>query len=319
MKRYPYIICLFFSLVLVLGFKGIKPFFDSETETESFMEAGEEPGWTEAALPEKESGTEEEPVSSPDTVREDGAASEAAEGLDTDEGEDAEVLPEETSAEDGSKEETLEDGGEETPVNPENQVSPGPELFADALFIGDSRTVGLMEYGNLGDALVFANTGMNVFEVGKAQIKTSAGKKQTLDEVLSEQQFGKIYIMLGLNELGYPPQSIVKKYRSVLEEIKEKQPSALIFLQANLHVSAKRSSSSDVYNNDKINQLNREIEAMADNSRTFYLDINPMFDDGAGNLDASYTADDAHVLGKYYDDWTGWLMEQTAAVLNGFF
>ncbi len=315
MKRYPYIICLFCSLVLVLGFKGIKPFFHNEAGTETFLETEETSGQAEAALPKEEESAALE-AGGGTAANDEGSTDEEMAG----ESESAEGMPEETPAgEEGSMEETLEDEEAKTAVSPENQVSPGPELFADALFIGDSRTVGLMEYGNLGDALVFANTGMNVFEVGKAQVKTSAGKKQTLDEVLSEQQFGKIYIMLGLNELGYPPQSIVKKYRSVLEEIKEKQPSALIFLQANLHVSAKRSASSDIYNNGKIDQLNHEIEAMTDNSRVFYLDINPMFDDGAGNLDASYTADDAHVLGKYYDDWTGWLMEQTAAVLNGFF
>ena len=211
MKRYPYIICLFCSLVLVLGFKGIKPFFHNEAGTEAFLETEETSGQAEAALPKEEESAALE-AGGGTAANDEGSTDEEMAG----ESESAEGMPEETPAGEEGK----------TAVSPENQVSPGPELFADALFIGDSRTVGLMEYGNLGDALVFANTGMNVFEVGKAQVKTSAGKKQTLDEVLSEQQFGKIYIMLGLNELGYPPQSIVKKYRSVLEEIKEKQPSA---------------------------------------------------------------------------------------------
>ena len=91
-------------------------------------------------------------------------------------------------------------------------VEASRELFGDALFIGDSRTVGLMEYGDLGEAEVFANTGLTVFEALKASIKTSTGKKQTLEEVLQSRTFGKIYIMLGLNELGYPYDSIVKQY-----------------------------------------------------------------------------------------------------------
>lgn len=195
-------------------------------------------------------------------------------------------------------------------------VEASRELFGDALFIGDSRTVGLMEYGDLGEAEVFANTGLTVFEAPKASIKTSTGKKQTLEEVLQSRTFGKIYIMLGLNELGYPYDSIVKQYGKLVEEIHNAQPSAKIFLEANLHVSEKKSSSSDIYNNDRINQLNEAIKNIADESGMYYLDINPMFDDQSGNLDKQYTSDDSHVLGKYYDGWTAWIMEETAEILN---
>ena len=35
--------------------------------------------------------------------------------------------------------------------------------FADTLFVGDSRTIGLMEYGNIEQATFFADNGMSVF------------------------------------------------------------------------------------------------------------------------------------------------------------
>ena len=172
------------------------------------------------------------------------------------------------------------------------------------MFIGDSRTVGLMEYGDLGEAEVFADTGMSAFKVMDTSVKVKSGGKKTLQEVLQDKQFGKVYIMLGLNELGYPYNSIISKYKEVVELVQQYQPDALIFLEANLHVSAKRSATSDVYNNAKINQLNDGIKQMADSSRIFYLDINSVFDDADGNLDSSYTVDDSHVLGKYYDTWS---------------
>ncbi len=37
--------------------------------------------------------------------------------------------------------------------------------MTDVLFIGDSRTVGLSEYGDLGNADVFADSGMSVFNL----------------------------------------------------------------------------------------------------------------------------------------------------------
>ncbi len=191
------------------------------------------------------------------------------------------------------------------------------EVFHDALFIGDSRTVGLMEYGDLGAATVFADSGMSVFKVWETQVKLPSGEKCRLQQVLEEGSFGKIYIMLGLNELGYPYESIVAKYRALLEEVRRLQPEAEIFLEANLHVSEKRSSSSDIYNNAAIDRLNGEIREMAEEKGAFYLDINVMFDDAGGNLDAQYTVDDAHVLGKYYMDWSGWLAEETVRALEG--
>ena len=82
--------------------------------------------------------------------------------------------------------------------------------FDDALFIGDSRTVGLYEYGNLGNALVLADPGMNVYKVFNRSFKLPSGESKTLEEILTEKQFGKIYVMLGINELGYDFDQTVK-------------------------------------------------------------------------------------------------------------
>ena len=74
--------------------------------------------------------------------------------------------------------------------------------FDDALFIGDSRTVGIAEYGNLKNATYFADVGLNVYV---AQTKAVAVKNVgtvTLPQLLSQKTFGKVYIMLGINELG---------------------------------------------------------------------------------------------------------------------
>lgn len=43
--------------------------------------------------------------------------------------------------------------------------------------------------------------------------------------------------MLGINELGYPPSSVTKKYASIVDWIHQLQPQARIILEANLHVT----------------------------------------------------------------------------------
>ena len=180
--------------------------------------------------------------------------------------------------------------------------------FSDALFIGDSRTVGLSEYADLGDADVFATIGLSSFKLFETQVDMPGYGKETLDEVLSRKNYGKIYLMLGINELGYPHASIEKQYREIVEKIREKQPDAILFLEASLHVSKAKSDSDSLYNNANIDWLNGVVESLCDQKQTYYIDVNEVFDDGAGNLDAQYTSDDAHPLGKYYAQWAEWIL-----------
>ena len=205
---------------------------------------------------------------------------------------------------------------EEEAGEPETEVAPVPVMraeglsyFDDALFIGDSRTVGLREYGNLGNAEVIADSGMNVYKIFEKEFVTVSGEEKTLEAMLEERQFGKIYVMLGINELGYEYDRTVERYAGLLETLEEKQPDAVLFLQANLHITGKKSETSPVYTNENLNRFNAAVERMADGRRRFYLDVNELFDDEEGNLSEDYTADNAHVLGKYYKDWVNWLLE----------
>lgn len=202
---------------------------------------------------------------------------------------------------------TWEDSSEESVAELEQGETDVHKDFSDTLFIGDSRTVGLFEYGDLGQAVVFANSGMSVFNLLDAQVSLSGKDKQKLDQVLSSKSFKTIYLMLGINELGYDNHSIVRRYREVVDWIRAKQPEATLVLEANLHVTEEKSSKSDIYNNQKINALNDAIRSIAEETGCPYIDVNPIFDDENGNLSAAYSSDGAHVLGKYYSVWVDWI------------
>lgn len=193
---------------------------------------------------------------------------------------------------------------EPTPI----PLTTAPEgYFSDALFIGDSRTVGLQEYGSIPEACYFATTGMSVYDIFYEKVAGS-----TFEDLMASRQFGKIYVMLGINELGYDRDQTVAEYEKLIGWIQEKQPEAMVYVEANLHVSASRSNTDRIYNNKNLDAFNARISALADGQRIFYLDVNPLFDDGQGNLSGSYTADDTHVLGKYYRVWTEWIAENAA-------
>lgn len=210
----------------------------------------------------------------------------------------------ETSQKSQSTEEATTEVPEEKPL--EFQTV-GYDYFDDALFIGDSRTVGLMEYGNLEKATFLADSGLSVYGLAWKKISVPGKGKTTFDEVLAEKQYGKIYLMLGMNELGYRFETTKERYRETLEKILAAQEDAVIYLCANMHVTAEQSEKDEIYNNENLNRMNELIASLADGERTFYLDVNELFDDENGNLSEEYTSDALHVLGKYYVEWIDWL------------
>lgn len=206
-----------------------------------------------------------------------------------------------------------------TDINRESEketqnVSTQPIDFSmkNSLFIGDSRTVGLMEYGGIEDADFFCTVGMSVYNIHKKPVSVNNVGKVTLTELLNNKKYDKIYIMLGINEIGYEFNSIVNKYTELIEFIETKQPDAVIFIQANLHVTKSRSDDDKVINNNAINRLNSELSKLADNKNKFYIDANPLFDDENGCLSADKSEDGAHILAKYYKEWGNWIIKQTA-------
>ena len=180
----------------------------------------------------------------------------------------------------------------------------------NALFIGDSRTVGIMEYGNLKNVTFFANTGLSVYNVREKTISIPNIGKLTLEELLSNKKFDRIYIMLGINELGYDMNQTIKKYGEFVDYINNKQPKSTIYIQANLHVTKQKSDNDKIYNNKNIDILNNGIKKFADNKKIFYIDINEKFDDEYGNLPSKYTSDQVHIYAKYYKDWSNWILEK---------
>ena len=201
-----------------------------------------------------------------------------------------------------SVEETIE---EDTPQIYTADIS----YFDDALFIGDSRTVGLYEYGGLGNAEVFADSGMSIYKVFNEEFALRSGETVTLNEALSTKDFGKIYIMLGINELGYDFEQTVERFSEAVDTILTAQPKAYIFIQANLHITKEKSEKSEYFTNSNIDRYNEAISKLADNEQIFYLDVNPLYDDEEGCLSMEFTADHAHIKGKHYTEWVEFILQ----------
>ena len=198
-----------------------------------------------------------------------------------------------------------------TTTAPTTQHTPeGGIDFSGVLFVGDSRTVGLKEYGGLNNADFFATVGMSVYKVHSEKVALPNRDAQSFEEVIRNKQYKRVYVMLGINEIGYNRSTTLKRFSELLEEIRQNQPNATIVICANLRVGAARSAQDKTVNNSNIDQYNQAIAAYADGDRIKYLDVNPLFDDGEGNLRSDYANDGTHVLAKYYRTWAQWIAAQ---------
>ena len=183
--------------------------------------------------------------------------------------------------------------------------------FDDALFIGDSRTEALRNYDGLDGATYCALKGLMVNTVYTRREISVHGKKMTVMQAAAAQKYGKIYVMLGLNELGWSrTETFVSDYKKIVGDLRKEQPGARIYLQSVLPVSAKKSSGSSVYNNDKIASYNAAIQKIAAEEGAVFLNVAQAVSSG-GALPPEASADGVHLNSAYCAKWCAYLKTHT--------
>ncbi len=205
---------------------------------------------------------------------------------------------------------------QQQPMVPEDVDIDVLEYFKDTLFIGDSRTAGLRQFGYFETADFFATPGLSVYAIPQTKVEVGELGKLKLQELLEQKEYTKIYVMLGMNELGYRFPQTVEKYRNFIEDLQDWEPCATLYLCANLHVTSTRSDNDKFFNNENIDKMNLEIQTLAEEKELVYLDINELFDDENGNLDKEIASDDSHVTVENYIVWCDWLVEQMEELEN---
>lgn len=189
----------------------------------------------------------------------------------------------------------------------EYTIGPVPiGYFDDAAFIGDSRMEGVYEYAKLDNATFLTKVSMSIYTLMDSKVSNPDYK--TVLEGLTDKQYGKIYIMVGINEIGTATtEYFVAHYLDVINQIKELQPDAIIIIHAIMHVTASRDETDEYFNNTNINERNEALKALANGVDIFYIDVNPLYDDENGNLIEEYSSDNIHLYGNRYVKWREFL------------
>ena len=183
------------------------------------------------------------------------------------------------------------------------------DYFSDAVFIGDSRTVGICEYAGIDNATFLCKTSLSIYDFDKPKIIYN-DEKTSIADVLKKEKFGKIYLMVGINECGFgTPETFYEKYSDVIKRIRRMQPDAIIYIEGNLLVTDDKSASDTKVTNENIKARNKLISTLTNQTDIFYIDINESSLCENGSLNPDYTWDQVHIKAQYYHIWRDFLME----------
>lgn len=185
--------------------------------------------------------------------------------------------------------------------------------FDDAVFIGNSRTEGLKKFSGLSNATFITEVGLTVSSIFTDYCDISGGYRSRAFDALSGMNFGKVYIMLGMNELGWVYESVFKDdYGKIIDKIREINPDAVIYIQSIIPVSKWKDSSNDVFTNANVERLNAQLRDLADEKEVHYLDVAGALMDSEGYLPYEATGDGVHLEPPYCVKWTDYLRTHTA-------
>ena len=183
-------------------------------------------------------------------------------------------------------------------------------FFDDALFIGDSRMVNVANYARLGSADYFADVGMTVFKMFSTTASDKNFGATDLGSLLRSKRYSHIFVMLGLNEAGYPLGNLFDTYQSDLEQLRQLQPGATIYILKVYGVTADVAAGNPSFAHSRLTAVNQGFADLADGDRIRCLDSDVLFCGDDGFMLPEYTGDGVHPYGKFAYLFSQWLCEQ---------
>lgn len=210
----------------------------------------------------------------------------------------------------------------EAPASAYDFTQPAPEreavdnsYFEDSAFVGDSRTDGFLIYSGIGCGKNLTSNGLSIFKLGEKKALTINGKEYTLLEALALEQYGKVYLSLGVNELGYyDDQGFYDSYCKAIDDIRAVQPNAVIYVQGLIPLNERviaQTSGRTYLTNEHLRVYNDLMRKAAQEKQVVYLDLYSAFVNENGELPAEASKDGVHLRSDWCKQWLTYLQTHT--------
>ena len=175
------------------------------------------------------------------------------------------------------------------------------EFFANSLFLGNSLAEGFRLYSGLKSGMFSTSVGMTVYSA-ESKISSVAG-------------CSSVYIMLGINEIGYGTSAVTLNYRALIAKIRAINPEIDVYVESVLPVcESMLSTSQKQYHitNSYINELNSALKTMCKDDKVFFIDIHSAIADDVGTLPSYKSWDGVHLTPDVYKIWLEYLKSHVA-------
>lgn len=167
--------------------------------------------------------------------------------------------------------------------------------FDDAAFVGNSLVDGFRMFSGLTNCDYYAETSMTIMGIGDYITQ------------MSSVEYGKIYMLLGINEIGYQWDMLIQRYSDALDRLMADHPDALIYIMGLSPVSAGKEASSDVFTMDNIRGFNQRLLQLAEEKGCCYIDLCDALGGEDGYLPSEVTTDGVHFVPSEYQIWRDYL------------
>ena len=212
-------------------------------------------------------------------------------------------------------------------LNPNAKTS----FFDDAVFVGDSVTLGMKNTATsqrnagknyLGKAkflcsgsLSYSNSAWDTSNPRSVHPKLN-GKKVRVEDGVKTLGAKKLFIMLGMNDFAaYDTGFIIKRATALIKAIVEKSPGIKVYVQSVTPITADKQHGK--FNNKNVNAFNKTLKAMCEKNGWTYVDVNSQMKDEYGNLHPSYCGDrdgmGIHMSAKGCNKWVDYLIKTFAS------
>ena len=175
-------------------------------------------------------------------------------------------------------------------------------FFADTAILGNSLIDGLRLYAKLKTVDYYCATSMSVVSaMNTKNVRLKNGAYGTQLDAMAQEQYGKVYIELGINEIGGSVNTFISRYRTMLDRIRAAQPDADIYIMAITPTS--RSKIGTSFSKDRVIMYNKALYQLAAEWGCYYLDDFTPLADSDGYLPSSETWDGVHFVAAKYKAW----------------
>lgn len=186
----------------------------------------------------------------------------------------------------------------------------GEGYLNNCVFLGDSRTVAMVNFACINDDDALAQIGISHMAYSKNTFTNNAGKQYTLKSYLASHQKPVIYISLGVNGMnGISEEDYEKSYSNLVDYCIEAAPNSDIVLMSIWPVDDNGPYKSSVQN-EWISKYNDFLYEMAKEKQIHFLNINEILTSDSGQIKTEYDAGDGlHYNKKAYDAIMKYIVE----------